>query len=439
VSGKESHTMSISSETPEQFEGPTATVFGNSVCVSGLRIDDGDFAAELSRLDDPENAGEICQSALELGVRVRKIANTSADALQLGEHIKRLDETFQRVTDSCSSDILRSVRLATDADTGLIANAVKRETAALSKVITCAFDENDKASALSKIQEAVNGSVQRIGDASVRSVRELLDAANPASPMSLLQAGIRKDVVQPVTAMLSTVREVKEAIEVRLAVQNAQQKGTQKGRKYEELTGACLEGCAAVAGDAIENVGDTEGYLGSKAGDHVLTICNKAGDSVRVVFESKDRKLSLRKTSEELTDAAKNRNAEVAVAVFSAQSNAPANSPLSRVAEGRFVVVYDKETQDELALRVAYQAARAEAITLLQRKSWGEVDVDFVLARVADARKQLDLVNQVEKGLNQAQTGIDATRTTAHALRDRLREILDRLEQNLTTEHRGAA
>jgi hypothetical protein len=414
-------------------------MFEGFVVAMNLRIEDADFAAELAGLDDSEMAGHICQSALELGVRVRKIANTSADALHLAEQVKRLDETFKRVTDSCSNDILRSVRLATDIDTGLIAGAVKRETAALGRVITGAFDGNDKASALSKIQEAVGQSVQRIGDASVRSVRELLDATNPTSPMSLLQAGIRKDVVQPVTEMLSTVREVKEAIEVRLAVQTTQQKGTQKGRKYEELTGASLEGCASVAGDAIENVGDTEGYLGSKAGDHVLTISNSNGDSIRVVFESKDRKLSLRKTCEELTDAAKNRQADVAVAVFSAQTNAPANSPLSRIGEGRYVVVYDKDTQDELALRVGYQAARAEAITLLQRKDCGEIDVDFVLARVAEARAQLDLINQVEKGLNQAQSGIDSSRTTAHDLRDRLREILDRLDQNLTMEHRGAA
>ncbi len=416
-----------------------AMVFGNAVIASNLRIDDADFAAELSRLDDSQVAGQICQSALELGVRVRKIANTSADALQLGEQVKRLDETFHRVTETCSDDILRSVRLATDADTGLIANAVKRETSALSKVISGAFDENDKTSALSKIQDAVNGSVERIGEASIQSVRDLLDAANPASPMSLLRAGIRKDVVKPVTEMLSTVREVKEAIEVRLAVQTAQQKGTQKGRKYEELTGACLEGCASVAGDVMENVGDTEGFLGSKAGDHVLTMCNNAGDSVRVVFESKDRKLSLRKTAEELCDAARNRNAEVGVAVFSAQSNAPANSPFSRIGEGRYVVVYDKETEDPLALRVAYQAARSEAIALLQRKSCGEIDVDFVLERVADARKQLDLINQIEKGLNQAQTGMDASRTTARELRDRLRGILDRLDESLTNEQQGAA
>ncbi len=422
----------------ERFAKPSAAVFGDVVTTANLRVQDSDFASELARLDDDAAAGQICQSALELGVRVRKIANTSADALQLGEQVKRLDETFQRVTNTCSDDILRSVRLATDAETGMIASAVKRETTALSKVIISAFDGNDKASALSKIQEAVNGSVQRIGEASVRSVRDLLDASNPSSPMSLLQAGIRQDVVQPVTEMLSTVREVKEAIEVRLAVQMAQQKGTQKGRKYEELTGACLECCAAVAGDVIENVGDTEGYLGSKAGDHVLTVSNSDGDSVRVVFESKDRKLSLRKTAEELTEAAKNRNAEVAVAVFSAQANAPANSPLSRIGPGRYVVVYDKETQDELALRVAYQSSRSEAITLLQRKDCGKIDVDFVLARVAEARMQLDLINQVEKGLNQAQTGIDATRTTAREIRDRLREILDKVDHNLKMLHRGA-
>lgn len=111
----------------------------------------------------------------------------------------------------------------------------------------------------------------------------------------------------PVTELLSSVKEVKEAIEVRLAVATAHEKGTQKGRKYEELTGACLEGCAAVAGDVIENVGDTEGFLGSKAGDHVLTVLNRDGDSVRIVFESKDRKLSLRKTADELSEAARNR------------------------------------------------------------------------------------------------------------------------------------
>lgn len=127
------------------------------------------------------------------------------------------------------------------------------------------------------------------------------------------------------------------------------------------------------------------------------------------------------------------------MAVFSSQVNAPANTSLSRIGEGRYVVVFDKDGQDELALRVTYQCARAEAVTLLQRRCSTEIDVDFVLERVAEARAQLDLINQLERGLNQGQAGITAARTTAHDLRDRLREILDRLDEKLTTEHRGAA
>ena len=90
-------------------------------------------------------------------------------------------------------------------------------------------------------------------------------------------------------------------------------------------------------------------------------------------------------------------------------------------------------------LAITILAARLEAFSLLQQGAKGEVDLEHVLVRVAEARDALVLVSKIEKGLNQAENGLNSSRATAGDLRKQLNVILDQLENAVRDQKKGAA
>ena len=164
----------------------------------------------------------------------------------------------------------------------------------------------------------------------------------------------------------------------------------------------------------------------------MVEIHTGGGAEVRIVLECKKRSTpqSVAQMRKELDGAAKNRDAAVAVMVLSSDSSAPHDMPLWKLAEHRYVVVYDDVTRDGLALRLAFQQARSDALaTLITRGDADGLDVDALVAKLTEARTLLSHLKQIQSGVTKARAALDLVKEHAVGMQTELLACLDECDQ----------
>jgi hypothetical protein len=204
-------------------------------------------------------------------------------------------------------------------------------------------------------------------------------------------------------------------------------KSTAKGADFEDAVEAVLGDISRGSGDILERTGTEAGSaIGSKKGDFVLTLNAEAtaGAELRVVVECKDRYVSGRNMRDELRDAKSNRDAAVAVVVFS-PAHAPAGIAPFDVRAGDVYCVVDPAAPDAATLEAAVRLARLLALQTLRER-----DVDVDAAAIATAlngvREQLETLRSLKLTL----TSIGASARDVYAGLDKLRDgILARLTE----------
>ena len=164
-------------------------------------------------------------------------------------------------------------------------------------------------------------------------------------------------------------------------------KGTAKGRSYEEAVALAIDAIAVAQGDDCEAVGDVRGEGGRK-GDVVVAIDACSGPARgRIVFEAKNSQLSRNRALAELDEALETRGADFAIFVVPSEDKLPARTrPLREFNGDKMFVVYDAEDDERLALEVAYALARARV--LMNRGADETIDDVAIRAEVERARRR---------------------------------------------------
>jgi hypothetical protein len=246
----------------------------------------------------------------------------------------------------------------------------------------------------------------------------------------LLAMTRRLEEMRVEVASLRTQREGLEQLEAE------RERGTAKGRSYEELVFEAVDRIALAQGDACDAVGDVaEGAR--KTGDIVVGIDACAGPGRgRIVLEAKDRQLSRPKALEELDSALRVRSADYAILVVPSENEVPARMlPLREYNGDKLIVAYDPDEGSTLALQVAYSLARARV--LMSRGAADGVDVAAIGDTVARTLAAMEDVRRIKQQLTGARTQIDKAaeivETMAARVRAHLAEI-DALTQSAAAE-----
>jgi hypothetical protein len=218
---------------------------------------------------------------------------------------------------------------------------------------------------------------------------------------------------------LQALRDEREKV---TELEAERERGTAKGRTFEEGVFEALESIAAPQGDDCDSVGDLRGATG-RTGDVVVAIDACRGPSRgRIVFEAKNAKLSKPKAFEELDRGMRERDADFAVLVVPVDEKLPAKTHQLREYNGdKLLVAYDPESEGTLTLEVAYSLARARV--LMARADGDGIDagalrdtVDRALAVMGDVRKIKSQLTGAETSIGNARSILDdmATRVRAH-------------------------
>jgi hypothetical protein len=164
-------------------------------------------------------------------------------------------------------------------------------------------------------------------------------------------------------AMRLEVQSLKAEKEKLVEVAAEAERGTAKGRTYEESVFEALDAISVGQGDDCDAVGDVPG-VGGKKGDVVVALDACAGPARgRIVFEAKNARLSKKQALAELDEAMRARDADYGIFVVPCADKLPAKtSDLREFGGDKLFVVFDPDEGGRISLEVAYKLARRRVL-----------------------------------------------------------------------------
>lgn len=396
-------------EAATPLRHPRVTVLANRLLVDGLAVDDP-TAVELVRArseagDDP---ARVVGDAIEIGARVLHREQTGANVefvkAEFEKTARELDTEFVERSRKVAERLDQKFDEAFAPDHGHVSRALARHFGDESSVAVQNRVKAMLAEAAVQIREDLRKQFTADSDDNPLAIyqRASLAVVKQSSDQHNARLQEMNQTIQGLRLELERARAEKEKAD---AVAHEAQRGTAKGRSFEEAVCAVLDEVAVRQGDDCDAVGDLKGTTG-KTGDVVVAIEGCTGPARgRIVFEAKASRLSKPKAVEELDRARTERNADYAVLVVPDEERIPARMHELREYGGdKLVVCFDPEEGSTLSLEVAYKLARARV--LMARGEAEGVDAAAIREAIERATGAMGDVLRVKQQLTGATTSI---------------------------------
>ncbi|HEY8002278.1 MAG TPA: hypothetical protein VID76_10085 [Solirubrobacterales bacterium] len=412
----------------DQAADGTVRALGDRLVIEALTIED-ERAARLVR--DRAEAGhapaQTVRDAVEIGARVLEREGTAAEVdyvraeferhaaelrERLGKALESGDELLaQRITESFDGSRDGSVQKEIDA---LVKQALGEQREAIARL----FSSEDGANPLTDFKAAV-----------IRGFKALDERQHNEGEANRGR----------IEALQRELVELKERTDADSRVAEEAERGTAKGRTFEELVHATIEEIAQAQGDAAHHVGDASTESGGKKGDTVVEIGGAVGNPLAsVVFEAKNKKLSKNDAWTELNGCMGERDAVFAVLVVAGDDKVPSGlEELTEYQGNKIIAVLDRDDPDPLALRLVYRYVRARIIA--SRTVELEVDVAGVRDAAEEAAARLKRANRVRKSLTSVTNSADAAREEFDEMVVDVERCLARIEALVATAAQASA
>lgn len=413
---------------------------GDRLLIDGLAvIDECVVRLASDRIEAGEDAVKLVLDALAIGARVLDREQAAANA----EFVRT---EFERAARELDNDFVQRARVVAERLDAKIDEAFGAENGHVSRVLERHFGEGSSAAVQNQVRAVVSEVMARSREDLLRQFSSA-DANNPLSDFKSMAAAMMKQSADRQSeqllamagrleqmgaelAALRTEREGREQLEAE------RDRGTAKGRSYEELVFDAVDAIALAQGDACDAVGDV--YEGArKTGDVVVGIDAGSGPSRgRIVFEAKNSRLSRPEALRELDRALGVRSADYAILVVPSEDELPARMTALREYNGdKLIVTYDPDDGSTLALQVAYALARARV--LMSRAAADGLDAAAISDTVARALAAMEDVRRVKQQLTGARSQIDRAAEIVEEMAGRVRGHLAEIDALTTTATEG--
>ncbi len=405
-------------------------VVNDRLAIDWLIVDDETAVRLAAEREDPTR---FVVEAIEIGARVLDREQTGANAefvrAEFEKTARELDSAFVERARAVAERLDRKVDEVFGPEHGHVTQALARHFG----------DESSTA-----VQHRVKAVLSEVSAQMREDVRRQFSADNDANPLAVFQrmhlaqaqriAGEQSDSLRAMSARLEAMRveiaQLRSEKEKLAEIAAVEDKGTAKGRTYEEAVAEALDALAGGRGDDCDAVGDVRGE-GGKKGDFVVAIDACSGPARgKIVFEAKNKKLSRNEALAELDGAMETRTADYAVLVVPGEDKLPARThPLREFNGDKLFVTFDPEDGSTLALEVAYGLARARV--LMARAAGGGIDAGALRVEVERAQGAMEDVRRIKSQLTNAATGIDGARAILEAMAANVRGHLTAIERLL--------
>src|SRR2546421_4208429 len=342
-------------------------VVRDRLVIDGLVVDD-ECAIRLvrERADAGEDPSAVVLDAVEIGARVleREQAGANADFVR---------NEFERTAREVETGFAERAKEVADELGRKVDEVFGPESGHLSKALQRHFSDESDVAVQNRVRDV-------LGEVMARQREDLLkqfasaDGHNPLGDFKQSVVRMLQDAAQRQDGNLGKLEERMTALHLQLQSLRDEQvkheeldaereRGTAKGRTFEEAVFAAIGSIAAAQGDDCDAVGDLMGAT-RKTGDVVVDVDACRGPAPgRLVFGAQHSQVSKPKAFEELDRAMRERGADFAVVVVPAEDSLPARTrPLHEYNGDQLLVAPDPDGDDRLALEVGYSLARARVL-----------------------------------------------------------------------------
>jgi hypothetical protein len=419
--------------TPLPFSLSHVRVLGDRLVLDGLEVTD-EAAVRLAR--EHADPAKVVADMIEIGARV-------LDREQIGADVEFVKAEFERAARALDAEFVDRARRVSERLDQKVDEAFGPEHGHVTRALQRHFGDESSVAVQHRVQAVVSDVAVKMRE-DLRKQFSSDSESNPLAGFQRASLAMIKQTSDQQAERLGAMTAEMSALKVQLAELRAERekveelaaerdRGTAKGRSYEEAVFEALDAIAVARGDDCDAVGDTRGQ-GGKKGDVVVAIDACAGPARgRVVFEAKDRKLSKNQAIEELDGALETRSADFAVLVVPSEDELPARThPLREYNGDKLFVVYDPEDGSRLALEVAYGLARARV--LMARDEAGGLDAAAARAEVERAVQAMEDVRRIKSQLTNATNGIEQARSILDAMAAGVRAHLTQLDALLSAD-----
>ena len=368
------------------------------------------------RAEQGRAPAETVGKAIEIGARVLDSEETAANVdyvrAEFERHAAALRERLGKTLESGDQQLAERIAESFDGERDgsvpqeieeRVRSALEAQREALLKLFTAQEGHNplfDFKDAMVKVYKELGSRQHAEGEANRKRIEEL-------------------------TQQIIELREREDADR---RVAEEAERGTAKGRTFEDLVHAALEEIAGAHGDVAHHTGDESSEAGGKKGDTVVEIGAALSSPVAsIVFEAKNKKLSKNDAWPELNGCMAERDAAYAVLVVAGEDKVPSGlEDLTEYQGNKMIVVLDREDPDLLALRLVYRYVRAR---LLAQGDHGlEVDAAGVRDAAEEAAARLKRANRVRKSLTGVTNSAEAAREEFDEMVADVERCLERIE-----------
>lgn len=385
---------------------------GERVLVDHLVLVDGQAAGWLAAQPMDDHA-LLVERALKIGLTALQSVGVTLNVDAVRAEFDRFADQSRSANDAAAhalEQVLRTNFADGDGRLPRTLEAFLGDRGKLRVMVEELFDPKRRDSAMGQLR----GMLEQYFDGDGSRLALLLDPTRLGSPLYQF----RLEMEQGFTALQEKFAALEAAQKAR---GEERAKSAAKGADFEDLLEAMLGDLARGSNDMLERTGTEAGNDGrSKKGDFVLTLdpAVSPGCELRVVIEAKDRAVSGREMREELRAARTNRDACVALVVFS-PAHAPTGIAPFDVRGGNVYAVIDPADPDPSTLEAAVKLARLLAVASLRERE-AEVDVAAVSQALDQIRATLDNI----RGLKTQLTSINKTSDGVSLALDRLRDAI---------------
>jgi len=397
--------------------------------IDGLVVDD---ACAVRLAADRERHGEdvsrLVLDAIAIGARV-------LDREQTGANADFVKAEFEKAARELDAAFVERARLVAERLDKRIDDVFGPENGHVTKALARHFGDESSVA----VQNRVKALLGEVGVQMREDLRRQFSSDGDNNPLATFQRmaiGAMRDSAQTQAQQLKAMDEKlgllrEEVVKLQSEKDKLQEvaaeaeRGTAKGRSYEEEVAAAIDALALPLGDDCAAVGDVKEATG-KIGDVVVAIGAGHGPTQgRIVFEAKNSRLSRPEAVRQLDEARRERNADYAVLVVPSEEKVPARMHALREYNGdKLIVAYDAD-EGPLALQVAYALARARV--LMARGGADGVDGAAVADYVERAVAELENVRRIRQQLTGAKTQIDKASEIVGDMSDRVSGHLEEI------------
>lgn len=408
-----------------------------------------------------ESRCEKALDALKVGVIAIQSASPSLDTRVVEEKFRQVEEDINGAISDFKEEIRTKLEQYFKAEGGSVPLCLERyfgENGSLARAMEEYFDmEKGRLSEVLKRQVGPESFLGRQMDPSNREgliarVESVVEEIIKESSRQVLGAFSLDDENSSLSRLKRSIREELERFDKKASEQYASilallerekgrmeeaQRGTAKGRDFEDALYERLAQLAREIGDWSENVSGSKGLVAyEKVGDYVVCLGEDSAAPGKVlVFEAKKASgYNLKKIKDELDRAKKNRGADIGIFVFCKGYEPPEVGNFYRMGSD-FVVTVDEEAlaseRSVIFLEAAYKIARAMVATKVREEEKKAIDESYIRSEMENIVKALERASDILTKVSTIRNSADAIEKNVDKLQESIRRHVENIQSHL--------